>query len=556
MNLTKSIFSHQHDKTISEEKWKTVSRIVLVLYCIMHLVMMIFHEPWYDEAEAWQIARCNSIFDILFTVPHYEGHPPLWHLLLMIPAKAGLPYELSLSLVSLTFSATAVALFLKYAPFNTWIKVFAPFTYFAFYQYGVISRPYCMTMLAMVLISITWKSKDENPWRFVLSMAFLCFTTSYGIIIAGGISIIWLLQIISEKKSRFLKDSRAMALIALLVLALLLIAEVMPSHDTSATAGDSFTLVETLYNLLYTFVMMIPESAITRVIQYDQGIGYVSSYGFTAMSSAVILGVVIWGLILYYGKSKKTLLWFVVPYALFASFSSIVYFYAHHIGIGLLVFMFWAWITVQSDVEMPDTEIKQAAAIISKFLIVLALVVCCFWTISSFALDVRYDYYPSRGVASFIKENNLDDFKIMTSWRKELDNDGEIDVLDTNFVGAAVGIFPYFEHNIFYNAHDGLDQLAYDTHKRATNEENAANLKNWKNEGYPDVLVNAAKPSDVFENDENLPEYTLVFEQPYSMVWKGTVDMYASTVYVREELREELGLPEVEKNLEYYIHVR
>ena len=132
MNLTKSIFCHQHDGDISGKEWKTVSRIVLGLYCIMHLVMMVFHEPWYDEAEAWQIARCNSIFDILFTVPHYEGHPPLWHLLLMIPAKVGLPYELSLSLVSLAFSATAVALFLKYAPFNTWIKVFAPFTYFAF----------------------------------------------------------------------------------------------------------------------------------------------------------------------------------------------------------------------------------------------------------------------------------------------------------------------------------------------------------------------------------------------------------------------------------------
>lgn len=556
MNLTKNILCHHQGGDISRKEEKIVYRIVLGLYCIMHLVMTAFHEPWYDEAEAWQIARCNSIFDILFTVPHYEGHPPLWHLLLMIPAKVGLPYELSLSLVSLAFSATAVALFLKYAPFNTWIKVFAPFTYFAFYQYGVISRPYCMTILTMVIISITWQSRDAKPWRFVLGMAFLCLTTSYGIIIAGGISIVWLLQIISEKKSQFLKDNRTIALIALLVLALLLIAEVMPRHDTSATAGDGFTLVETLYNLLYTFVMMIPESAITRVIQYDQGIGYVSSYGLTAMSSAVILGVVIWGLILYYGKSQKTLLWFVVPYALFASFSSIVYFYAHHIGIGLLVFMFWAWITVQSDVEMPDTEIKQATTIISKFLIVLALVVSCFWTISSFALDIRYDYYPSRGVASFIKENNLDDFKIMTSWRKELDDDGEIDVLDTNFVGAAVGIFPYFKHNIFYNAQNGVDQLAYDTHKRATDEQNAANFKNWKAMGYPDVLVNAAKPSDVFEDDENLPEYTLVFELPYSMVWKGTVELYASTVYVREELREELGLPEVEKNLEYYIHVR
>ena len=528
------------------------------MYCVLHLFMTLFHEPWYDEAEAWQIARCASVKDILFTIPHYEGHPPLWHLILAIPAKLNLPYELSLSLISLLFSALAVALFLKYAPFPEWVKVFAPFTYFVFYQYSVIARPYCMMMLAVVLISITWKLKDEKPWRFVFSMAFLCLTSSYGIIIAGGISIVWLLQIISDKKSRFLKDNRTIALIALLVLALLLIAEVMPRHDTSATAGDGFTLVETLYNLLFAFVMMIPESTITRVIEYDQSISYVSSYSITAISSAVILGFGIWCLILYYGKCKKTLLWFVVPYTLFAAFSSVVYFYAHHIGIGLLVFMFWAWITVQSDVEMSDTEIKQVATIISQFLVILSLAVSCYWTVSSCILDVRYDYYPSRSSAEFIKKNDLQKFNIMTSWREDKDKNGEITLTDTNSIGGAVAIFPYFEHNIIYNAHKGEDALAYDTHKNASDAENEENLNLWRSKGYPDVLYNSPNLETVFGDgtESDKPEYVLVYEKPYGMVWKGTVELYASTVYVREELREELGLPEVEKNLEYYIHVR
>lgn len=545
-------------KLITEKNRKCVYSCVLLMYCALHLFMTLFHEPWYDEAEAWQIARCASAKDILFTIPHYEGHPPLWHLILAIPAKLNLPYELSLSLISLLFSALAVALLLNYAPFPEWVKVFVPFTYFAFYQYSVIARPYCMMMLAVVLISITWKLKDEKPWRFVFSMAFLCLTSSYGIIIAGGISIVWLLQIISEKKSRFLKDNRTIALIALLVLALLLIAEVMPRHDTSATAGDGFTLAETLYNLLFAFVMMIPESTITRVIEYDQSISYVSSYSITAISSAVILGFVIWCLILYYGKCKKTLLWFVVPYTLFAAFSSVVYFYAHHIGIGLLVFMFWAWITEQSDVEMSDTEIKQVATIISQFLAILSLAVSCYWTVSSCILDVRYDYYPSRSSAKFIKENDLQEYNIMTSWREDKDKDGEITLTDTNSIGGAVAIFPYFEHNIIYNAHKGEDTLAYDTHKNASDAENEENLNLWRSKGYPDVLYNSPNLDTVFDDstESDMPEYVLVYEKPYGMVWKGTVDMYASTVYVREELREKLGLPEVEKNLEYYIHVR
>lgn len=542
---------------INENK-QLVHKIVVLLYCALHLFMILFHEPWYDEAEAWQIARCASVKDILFTIPHYEGHPPLWHLILAIPAKLNLPYELSLSLISLLFSALAVALFLKYAPFPEWAKVFAPFTYFAFYQYSVIARPYCMMMLAVVLISITWKAKGEKPWQFVWSMAFLCLTSSYGIIIAGGISVVWLLQIINEKKSRFLNDSRTMALIALLVLALLLIAEVMPRHDTSATAGDGFTVVETLYNLLFAFVMMIPESTITKVIEYDQSISYVSSYGITAILSAVILGLVIWCLILHYGKCKKTLLWFVVPYGLFAAFSSVVYFYAHHIGIGLLVFMFWAWITVQSDIKIPDTEIRQTATIITRFLVVLSLAVSCYWTVSSCILDVRYDYYPSRSSAEFIKENDLQKYNIMTSWREDKDEDGEITLTDTNSIGGAVAIFPYFEHNIIYNAHKDEDALTYDTHKNASDAENEENLSLWRSKGYPDVLYNSPNLKTVFGDGSksNEPEYVLVYEKPYGMVWKGTVELYASTVYVREELREKLGLPEVEKNLEYYIHVR
>ena len=34
----------------------------------------IFHEPGNDEAEAWLIARNASYRDMIFLIPHYEGH--------------------------------------------------------------------------------------------------------------------------------------------------------------------------------------------------------------------------------------------------------------------------------------------------------------------------------------------------------------------------------------------------------------------------------------------------------------------------------------------------
>lgn len=557
MKFLESIINGSQE-LITDKNKKQVYSCVLLLYCGLHLAMTIFHEPWYDEAEAWQIARCASIKDIIFTIPHYEGHPPLWHLLLAIPAKLNLPYELSLSLISLLFSGLAVALFLKYAPFPEMVKIIAPFTYFALYQYSVVARPYCMMMLAFVLTAITWSKRNEKPIGFVLSMAFLCLTSSYGIIVAGGISLVWLFEIIQEDGMKFLKDHRTLALIGLLILAVLLMAEVMPYADTSATAGRNTKdeIGGILYKLLFTFVMMIPESSITRVMQYDQGIENATSYSAIASSSAVFIGILVWVLIIYYGKKRKTLLWFALPYSLFAAFSSIVYFYGHHIGIGLLVFVFWAWITLQSNVQIINTEIKQAVDIIVKVLIILSLLVSCGWSIMSLILDICYDYYPSRSAAMFIKDNSLEGYNIMTSWREDMKNK-KIVLIDTNSIGGAVALFPYFDHNIIYNAHNGDDALAYDTHKNASDAENEENLKEWRNKGYPDILYNSPDLDTVFgQVRDDLADYVLVYEKPYGMIWKGDTELYASTIYMRKELQEQLGLPEVEKNLEYYIHIK
>lgn len=550
-------------KLITEKNRKCVYSCVLLMYCALHLFMTIFHEPWYDEAEAWQIAHCASVKDILFTIPHYEGHPPLWHLILAIPAKLNLPYELSLSLISLLFSALAVALFLKYAPFPEWVKVFVPFTYFAFYQYSVIARPYCMMMLAFVLMAITWQGRNTKPIEFVLSMAFLCLTSSYGIIIAGGISLVWLFEIIKEDGTKFLKGRRTHTLIGLLILAVLLMAEVMPYPDTSATAGKAVgdEVVKLPLKLLYVFLMMIPDTTLTRVLQSDTTGIEMSNICMGEVPFACLFGILLWVIIVYQGSTKRTLAWFILPYTLFALFGALVYFGGHHIGIALLFFVFWSWITANSEYDHKSESNQTAEGImrhIIPFVTGLSLLISCFWSLSSFILDVRYDYYPSRSSAEFIKENDLQKYNIMTSWREDKDEDGEITLTDTNSIGGAVAIFPYFEHNIIYNAHKGEDALAYDTHKNASDAENEENLNLWRSKGYPDVLYNSPNLDTVFGDgsESDMPEYVLVYEKPYGMVWKGTVDMYASTVYVREELREELGLPEVEKNLEYYIHVR
>ena len=68
-------------------KGKYPEIIVLILFPILIGVFGYFHEGWFDEAQAWQIAKCASYREIIFYLPHFEGHPPFWHLILSIFAK-------------------------------------------------------------------------------------------------------------------------------------------------------------------------------------------------------------------------------------------------------------------------------------------------------------------------------------------------------------------------------------------------------------------------------------------------------------------------------------
>ncbi len=159
--------------------------LALIIYAAAHLGMSLVHEPFFDEAEAWQIARSVSLKTLFLETTHYEGHPPLWHLILMPLAKAGAPYELSLTLVSLAFMGIAVFLILRYAPFPRLVRLLLPFTYFFFYQYGVISRVYCVLTLAFVLLAMAYRRRNERPGRYVAVLILLCVTMAYGLVIAG-----------------------------------------------------------------------------------------------------------------------------------------------------------------------------------------------------------------------------------------------------------------------------------------------------------------------------------------------------------------------------------
>ena len=67
--------------------------LISAVVTVIAVVGMIFHEPWYEEAQPYLVGRDASWHDVIFLIPHYEGHPPLWHILVKLASMFGAPYD-------------------------------------------------------------------------------------------------------------------------------------------------------------------------------------------------------------------------------------------------------------------------------------------------------------------------------------------------------------------------------------------------------------------------------------------------------------------------------
>lgn len=110
--------------------------------------------------------------------------------------------------------------------------------------------------------------------------------------------------------------------------------------------------------LLYVFLMMIPDTTLTRVLQSDTTGIEMSNMYMGAVPFACLIGILLWVIMVYQGSEKRTLAWFILPYTLFALFGALVYFGGHHIGIALLFFVFWSWITANGDYDHKSESSK------------------------------------------------------------------------------------------------------------------------------------------------------------------------------------------------------
>lgn len=521
-------------------KQKTPSRklefITLISFITALSVISFFHEPWFDEAQAWQIARCADWKDILWRIPHAEGHPALWHLILAIPAKCGVPFEIGLKVVGILFMGVSVAILLFFSPFPRIIRNMLPFSYFLFYQYGVNVRPYCMMFLAFLLMALIFGKKKEHPFLFVFTLVFLCMTSAYGIILAGGIAFAWMIDIIGEKRERnFCRhrlDQRWLALLLLLAAAILIMIEIYPDNNAN---GINKTVNNYFYERLLVAIFCFLADVVSPLDTWCSVDVFLTEIQLDVSNLIVgiFLGILIWILIWIF-SSKRMFKYFALPYIFFAVFCAGIYACSHHEGIAVLLLIFWGWINIEEN----EAEQKQALdiwlmkkRIRKKGVVVVAilLVIPIYWSVASSVAEINYTYGYGRDAAKFIKESNIEKLPMMTSWRnqKEIGNTSDYNV--------ATEILPYFETNIISNYNMGKDEKGYLEHRVPDYKTNIRNIKEWGKMDIPEVLIGDVNVELIFGQEVSHKEYVPVYEMKRNYIWKGRIRTEKYYIYRRRK---------------------
>ena len=174
--------------------------VLFFLYVIVAGYAIVHHELWGDEIHSWNIARASSSFSDLINNARYEGHPPVWYIILWSISKCthNLVY---VQVVQLIIASSVVFVVLFCSPFTTLTKILIPFGYYFLFEYGILSRNYAIGVLpAFCICYIMLKDFRYKLLLYYALLFFMSNTHLLALLLAGSLHLYFLLLNYEQKK--------------------------------------------------------------------------------------------------------------------------------------------------------------------------------------------------------------------------------------------------------------------------------------------------------------------------------------------------------------------
>lgn len=544
--------------------------LAFVLYIAIIAIVMCFHEPWFDEAQSWLIARDSSLADIISVRTHYEGHPPFWNLLLAIAAKNGVPYEFGIKGIQLVCASLLGAWLIFKSPFKSASSLatfLIPFTYFACFQYGVTSRPYALLCLSLLVAAHYWNSADSktsSACKLAISLMFMCLLSVYGIAFAAGFTIAWIWRVFSKYINKTLNFSSILhaikatiasnwarliswGLIAIFGAANLALAwPAKNAFATRATIDGNSTIAK-----CFAFIFVMPSESMFTSFYGDISMRRMP-FDFLPITICTIFSLVIWAFAIKIAKRRKLLAVLVIPY-LVLTIVAVRYFTLHHAGLIFVFLLSVLWIShikePLSNKDIPAIFVKVAPtkfrfiknkAFKINLLISIILAPSLIWNAFACVNDILFDYSPSRAVAQYISSNHLQNKRFVASWLhndEQVDESGKVISHEENdthqYSWLLIGANPYFSKNLIDCAYKNKTFI---TNESPTASQQAQELTDCAAKGEPEFFVSeSSQPWYYFlALNYNISHYNAHAVSNVKTSWKAWVYESTSTIYERK----------------------
>lgn len=544
--------------------------LAFVLYIAIIAIVMCFHEPWFDEAQSWLIARDSSLTDIISVRPHYEGHPPFWNLLLAIAAKNGVPYEFGIKGIQLVCASLLGAWLIFKSPFkhaNSLATFLIPFTYFACFQYGVTSRPYALLCLSLLVAAHYWNSADSktsSACKLAISLMFMCLLSVYGIAFAAGFTIAWIWRVFSKNISKTLNFSSILhaikatiasnwsrliswGLIAIFGAANLALAwPAKNAFATRATIDGNSTIAK-----CFAFIFVMPSESMFTSFYGDISMRRMP-FDFLPIAICTLFSLAIWAFAIRIAKRRKLLTALVIPYFVL-TIVAVRYFTLHHAGLIFVFLLSVLWIShikePLSTKDIPAIFVKVAPtkfrfiknkAFKINLLISIILAPSLIWNAFACVNDILFDYSPSRAVAQYISSNHLQNKRFVASWLhndEQVDESGKVISHEENdthqYSWLLIGANPYFSKNLIDCAYENKTFI---TNESPTASQQAQELTDCAAKGEPEFFVSeSSQPWYYFlALNYNISHYNAHAVSNVKTSWKAWVYESTSTIYERK----------------------
>src|SRR6201996_4684443 len=290
---------------------------IMLLYSIVSLAGTFHHEIFLEEAQQLTIGRdSNSIVDV-FKNMLYEGHVTLWNSFLFFITHYISPRPIYMQLFHLLVINGTVLVFLRYAPFNLSVKALVIFGCYFLFVYSLISRNYALGILLLFICCILMANPAKRMLSIGIVVVLMCFTHLFYVFAAIGIFVYLLFYVIGKKELYWRFQVFTCLFLFGIICALIQTRRIPGDSIVHVASGLSwFNAHDISFGIMCFARGFITTPPLHQQYFWDKQ--YIQSVPATiVIISALLLFA---ATILFLHKSRKALLFYVVPVALLTAF--------------------------------------------------------------------------------------------------------------------------------------------------------------------------------------------------------------------------------------------